>query len=235
MNVQDSKAGYPPNPLRRKAAIANLPSSTVVFDSDVDVPATTGGRVVTLLMADSLAFLLVSVHYKSPRPTSSIQPFEFMVEWKHRVWAFCHPSSNRYEHYHQLDLRQLESSFSQPLRRITVRCKAYMFNETRASNTMRLFVRCDRKGKIVSAMKVRVMSATLEHPFAQPLGEGEQVLEIKPDPSTAALDVHEIVEEFAVDTATGKLRKLTEAGPLGRESALPPPQRRTAPKKTKRK
>jgi len=52
-------------------------------------------------------------------------------------------------------------------------------------------------------------------------------------PNIAALDVHEIVEQFAVDTATGK--KLTEAGPLGRESALPRPQRRTAPKKTKRK
>ena len=57
----------------------------------------------------------------------------------------------------------------------------------------------------------------------------------QPDPGVAALDVHEIVEQFAVDTATGKLQKLTEAGPLGRESALPRPQRRTAPKKTKRK
>ena len=62
------------------------------------------------------------------------------------------------------------------------------------------------------------MPATLEHPFAQPLGEGEQVLEIKPDPSTAALNVHDIVEQFEVDTATGKLRKLTEAAPPGRES-----------------
>ena len=220
LNVQDSKAGYPPNPLRRKAAIANLPSSTVVFDSDVDLYK--GSQFVTLLVADSLAFLLVSVHYKSPRPTSAVQPFEFMVEWKHRVKAFCHPSSNRYEHYHQIELRQLESNFTEP-RPITVRCKAYILKEIPVSNTMRLFVRCDRKGKIASAMKVRVMPATLQHPFAQPLGKGEQVFEIKPDASTAELDVHEIVEQFAVNTATGKL------------FALPTPQRRTAPKKTKRK
>ena len=128
MSVQDSKAGYPPNPLRRKAAIANLPSSTVVFDSDVDVPAS-GGRIVTLLIADSLAFLLVSVHYKSPRPLSSIRPFQFIVDWKHRVEAFSHPSSNRYEHYHQLDIWQREGSYTQP-RTITVRCKAYILNET---------------------------------------------------------------------------------------------------------
>ena len=78
-HVEDSKAGYPPNPLRRKAAIANLPSSTVVFDSEVDVPAAPVEQFVTLLIADNFAFLVVSVHYKSPRPTSSIRPFHFRM------------------------------------------------------------------------------------------------------------------------------------------------------------
>ena len=101
---------------------------------------------------------------------------------------------------------------------------------------MRLFIRCDQEGKILSAMKVCVMPETLEHPYAHSSEEGEQILEIDADPAVAALDAHEVVEQYAVDTTTGKLRKLTRAGPQAGESAPPQPRPATPePKQAKPK
>ena len=94
---------------------------------------------------------------------------------------------------------------------------------------MRFFVRCDSKGKILSAIEVSVMSENLEHPFAQPLDEDQQVFEIASDPIVTSLDLHELVEQYTVDTSTGKLRKLAEARPPAAESA--PPQPPTSPER----
>jgi hypothetical protein len=73
---------------------------------------------------------------------------------------------------------------------------------------MRLFVRCNHDGTILSVIKVHAMPETLAHPYAHPLEEGEQILEIDPDPGVSALNAHEVLEQYAVDSATGKLQNI---------------------------
>ena len=71
---------------------------------------------------------------------------------------------------------------------------------------MRLFVRCDQHGKIVSTSKVYAMLEQLPNPFAFSLKEGEQVFEIDAGPDVTELDAHEVGERYEVDLSTGKLR-----------------------------
>ncbi|MGB8508493.1 MAG: hypothetical protein WCD76_08805 [Pyrinomonadaceae bacterium] len=71
---------------------------------------------------------------------------------------------------------------------------------------MRLFVRHNSKGEILSVVKANVFDASLAHPFAEP-GEGEGVLEVEPDAGLEALDCHEIGEKYAVDLKKRELKK----------------------------
>jgi len=78
---------------------------------------------------------------------------------------------------------------------------------------MRLFVRFDEKGKIISTMKANAMAAELEHPYGE-LEDGEAVLEVEPTPEIEALDCHEISENYVVDARSERLKPKgeTQAG-----------------------
>jgi hypothetical protein len=71
---------------------------------------------------------------------------------------------------------------------------------------MRLFIRCNAEGTIVSAMKVNVMTEALEHPYGL-LEEGESVIEVDFTAELEALDCHEICEQFSVDLNQKALEK----------------------------
>lgn len=71
---------------------------------------------------------------------------------------------------------------------------------------MRLFVRFDKTGKMISTMKVNVMDESLEHPFGF-LEEAESVLEVKAPARFKSLQCHEICEQYLVDVKKKKLKK----------------------------
>jgi hypothetical protein len=104
--------------------------STLVFDGQVSVPASPGpGQVgevtVTLLSADTSAFLLVSVHYDGPRPVFPIQqPHVFSIDWKHRVTAVKPPGPSPYTHFHQIVISNGSSEA------LSATCRAYSLGET---------------------------------------------------------------------------------------------------------
>jgi len=72
---------------------------------------------------------------------------------------------------------------------------------------MRVFVRLDKDGNIISAMKVETMGAGLEHAYGW-LGEGESVIEIDSPKALEKIDCHEIRELYKVDVAKKKLKKV---------------------------
>lgn len=71
---------------------------------------------------------------------------------------------------------------------------------------MRLFIRSDREGNIVSTMKVNVMAEGLEHPYGD-LKESEMVVEVEPTAELEKLACHEICELYTFDTEKKKLKK----------------------------
>ena len=107
-------------------------SSALVFDGQVSVPASPGaGQVgqaaVTLLNADTPAFLLVSVHYDAPRAAvpPPIPSFR-SVDWTHRVTAFKPAGAppTAYQHFHQVVIQNASNTA------VSVTCRAYRLNET---------------------------------------------------------------------------------------------------------
>ena len=83
---------------------------------------------------------------------------------------------------------------------------------------MRLFVYHDRRGKVLSASKASVLSASIAHPYAQ-VAAGHGVLEIEPSPELEALECHEICERYEVDVARRKLVRKAAAGPARKAGA----------------
>ena len=83
---------------------------------------------------------------------------------------------------------------------------------------MRLFVRHDGTGRIISAIKAHVLPEGLVHPYGA-LAEGEHVLEVESTAELQALDCLEIVERHAVDVAEKRLRPRADVEPA-------PPRRR---------
>jgi hypothetical protein len=69
---------------------------------------------------------------------------------------------------------------------------------------MRLFIRYNQTGAIVSAMKVMTMPESMGHPYGE-LEEGETVLEIEPTVELEALDCSEICDRFVMDTSNNRL------------------------------
>lgn len=74
---------------------------------------------------------------------------------------------------------------------------------------MRVFVRCDQNGNIISVMKVAEMDEAMEHPYGF-VEEGELVLEVAAPRGTADIDPHEISALYKVDLKEKKLRKLKQ-------------------------
>ncbi len=87
---------------------------------------------------------------------------------------------------------------------------------------MRIFVRCDQDGNIISVMKVAAMDNALDHPYGF-VEEGEVVVEVPAPKGTADIDSHEIVALYKVDLKEKKLRKLKQ-----------PPVRKPATKGSKK-
>jgi len=77
---------------------------------------------------------------------------------------------------------------------------------------MRIFVRFDEKGKIISVMKANIIAAELEHPYGE-LKDGETVLEVEPTPDIEALDCHEIAENYVVEARSKQLKPKGETQP----------------------
>jgi hypothetical protein len=71
---------------------------------------------------------------------------------------------------------------------------------------MRLFVRFDGRGKIISVGKVEFMHPGMDHPHGA-VNEGEDVIEVDPSPEHMALDAHELAEQYSVDVKKRKLHK----------------------------
>ena len=70
---------------------------------------------------------------------------------------------------------------------------------------MRLFIRHNRAGEIVSATKANVLAEDLEHPYGD-LAEDDSVLEVDPTAELEVLDSHEIGERYVVDVAGKQLK-----------------------------
>jgi hypothetical protein len=75
---------------------------------------------------------------------------------------------------------------------------------------MRLVIRHQKNGEIVSIAKARVMPEGLEHPYVD-IGEDEAVLEVKPSAEIEDLAAHEIPERFWVDVKGKRLKSWTGA------------------------
>ena len=88
---------------------------------------------------------------------------------------------------------------------------------------MRVFVRCDRNGTILSVTKVRTMSEGMPHPYGPMAEEDERIVEIEADAAAAQLDAHEVVERYVVDPSSGTLRKLAREESRGAVSAAEAP------------
>jgi hypothetical protein len=71
---------------------------------------------------------------------------------------------------------------------------------------VKLFIRHDRDGNILSVIKVQAMHESVEHPHGS-LEPGEQVTQVKPNPEQAKLDAHELVLQYSVDVKNSKLQK----------------------------
>ena len=71
---------------------------------------------------------------------------------------------------------------------------------------MRIFVRHDKDGNIVSTTKANVLAEGLEHPYGS-LEEGENVLEVQPTPELEELAPHEISERYVVAVKDKRLKR----------------------------
>ncbi len=71
---------------------------------------------------------------------------------------------------------------------------------------MRIFIRCDKEGNILSTMKVEVMPEGIEHPYGD-IKEGEKVIEVEPTPDLEKLQCHEISQQYTVAIRGKKLKK----------------------------
>jgi len=71
---------------------------------------------------------------------------------------------------------------------------------------MRIFVRHDANGQIVSVLKAAVVDASVTEPHGD-LADGEGVFELEPAAELEALECHEFHERYKVDVDKKKLRK----------------------------
>ena len=77
---------------------------------------------------------------------------------------------------------------------------------------MRVFIRHNHTGEIVSVTKVTVMAENLEHPYGD-LSEGDSVLEVTPTDELEALDCHEFGDRYVVDLSGKTLTPKGERQP----------------------
>ena len=74
---------------------------------------------------------------------------------------------------------------------------------------MRIFVKYNTSGKILSASKIKAMPVGLDHPYAD-LEEDEQVLEVEPvTEELKQLETLQFHDAYQVDVAQKKLVKKT--------------------------
>lgn len=69
---------------------------------------------------------------------------------------------------------------------------------------MRMFVKYDESGNILSICEVEVFPEILETPFGD-LNEGEFVTEIEITPELEKLEYDEIIEDYKIDIKTKRL------------------------------
>ncbi|HKQ67926.1 MAG TPA: hypothetical protein VJT73_01240 [Polyangiaceae bacterium] len=97
---------------------------------------------------------------------------------------------------------------------------------------MRILIRHDAKGHIVSALKASVLDPGVTEPFG-PLEEGEGFIEVDPTPELEALECHDFPERFVVDPQKRKLKAVASTASAPKtapdEPADKPPAKR--PKK----
>lgn len=70
---------------------------------------------------------------------------------------------------------------------------------------MRVFIRHNQTGEIVSATKVSVLAEGLAHPYGD-LPQGDSVLEVSSTEELEGLDSHEIGERYVVDLSGKRLK-----------------------------
>jgi hypothetical protein len=71
---------------------------------------------------------------------------------------------------------------------------------------MRLFIKSDNTGNIISAGKMDAMPDDIDHPYAD-MAQGEVVIEVPLTPKLKGLLCHEISEQYTLDIANKKLKK----------------------------
>ena len=76
---------------------------------------------------------------------------------------------------------------------------------------MRLFIKSDDTGKIISTAKVDAMPDDIDQPYAD-LAEGEVVIEVPLTRKLKGLLCHEISEQYTMDIKQKKLKKKTVSG-----------------------
>ena len=71
---------------------------------------------------------------------------------------------------------------------------------------MRLLIKHDAKGNIVSVTRAAYMADSVAHPFGE-VGEGEGVIEVEETGELAALECHDIHEGYSVDVKRQQLKR----------------------------
>lgn len=71
---------------------------------------------------------------------------------------------------------------------------------------MRIYVRYEQDGRIVSVLKAAVVHESVSEPFGD-LEEGQGVIELEPTPELEQLECHDVHEQFEVDVAAKQLRR----------------------------
>jgi hypothetical protein len=92
---------------------------------------------------------------------------------------------------------------------------------------MRMFIRYQKDGQIVSVAKANVLPDGLEHPYGD-LAEDEAVLGLDPDAGVEHLQPHEIAERFTVDVEASSLRTRGDTDQPARSPKRPRKRQATA-------